>query len=60
MLQSQVGLNWVGYRSETNISISMFILNEYGYKSNMECMNINMDLNRIIKLNDYRIKEITK
>ena len=40
--------------------ISIFVLNGYGYKSDTESMDINMDIGRIIKFYDYRIKDITK
>ena len=40
--------------------IFIFILNEYGYNSNTESMDIMTDIIQIIKFYDYRIKDITK
>ena len=40
--------------------ISIFILNGYGYNSDTESMNIIIDISWIIKLYDYKIKDITK
>ena len=51
--------------TNTNVSriqklISIFILNGYGYKSDTGSMDINMNISRIIKLYDYKIKDIIK
>lgn len=40
--------------------ISIFSLNGYKYKSDTKNMNVNMDINLMIKFYGYRIKYITK
>ena len=40
--------------------IFIFILNAYRYNSNTERMDILIDISRIIKFYDYKIKDITK
>ena len=49
---------------DTNNQIQKFIyiciLNRYGYKSDYRNMDINIDINQMIKLYDYVIKDITE
>ena len=40
--------------------IFLFGFNGYGYKWDTRSMDIKMDISQIIKLNDNRIKDITK
>ena len=40
--------------------ISIFVLNKYEYKLDTENMDINIDINQMIKFYDYRIKDNTK
>ena len=40
--------------------ISVFILNEYRYKSDTKSIDINIDISYIIKFYDHRIKDISK
>ena len=40
--------------------ISVFVLNGYGYNSDTQTMDMLTDINWIIKLYNYKIKDITK
>ena len=48
-----------GYYSDTNMHIYIYF-NRYGYNLDSRSMNITMDIDWIIKLNNYRIIDIIK